>query len=191
MNGVTILWNSRTCKNQLPLAVRIVSLYGDERHPKFAYILPFVHQMGLLPHQHQCRIGLGGRENCHIIQTINASRPGERGPCLAAPFGPTISTAPNALSSYLICYLPRVNDNQAWSRYHRDHSNRSYCSLSQFYRSNNIDFTPVSFPVLHRVVFYALPSQRYQRQISARTGHCPAATGLSQQKVESPTNPIR
>ena len=30
----------------------------------------------------------GGRENCHIIQTINASRPGERGPCLAAPFRP-------------------------------------------------------------------------------------------------------
>ena len=47
------------------------------------------------------RIGLGGRENCHIIQTINASRPGERGPCLAAPFRPTISTAPNALSSLL------------------------------------------------------------------------------------------
>ncbi|RGV42743.1 hypothetical protein DW788_09330 [Bifidobacterium longum] len=42
-----------------------------------------------------------------------------------------------------------MNDNQAWSRYHRDHSNRSYCSLSQFYRSNNIDFTPASFPILH------------------------------------------
>ena len=88
MNGVTILWNSRTCKNQLPLAVRIVIYMATSGIPNLRYILPFVHQMGLLPHQHQCRIGLGGRENCHIIQTINASRPGERGPCLAAPFRP-------------------------------------------------------------------------------------------------------
>ena len=87
-----------------------------------------------LPHHPDDQRFETGRARSMSCRTISAQRfPLHRTPCAV----------------YLICYLPRVNDNQAWSRYHRDHSNRSYCSLSQFYRSNNIDFTPVSFPILH------------------------------------------